>query len=140
VRLRRLIAAAVLLTLQVSAGESESLLARGEALLKEGRIPEAVRTLRQAVAADPESSLAHTRLGGAQVLGQDYGAGIDSFRQAIGLDPRNADAFVGLAVAYIHSARYTLARAALVEAKRLDPSKTADADRLIAWIDRRTAP
>lgn len=139
-RFRRLTAAAVLLTLQVSAGETESLLARGEKLLEEGRIPEAVQTLRQAVAAHPESSLAYTRLGGAQVLSQDYGAGIDSFKQAIGLDPKNADAFVGLAVAYIHSARYPLARAALVEAKRLDPSKTADADRLIAWIDQRTAP
>ena len=139
-RLRPLICAAVLLTLRVSAGETESLLARGEKLLEEGRIPEAVQTLRQAVAAHPESSLAYTRLGGAQVLSQDYGGGIDSFKQAIGLDPKNADAFVGLAVAYIHSARYPLARAALVEAKRLDPSKTADADRLIAWIDQRTAP
>jgi tetratricopeptide (TPR) repeat protein len=131
--------AGFLLTLHVAAGEEESLVAQGERLLKEGAIPEAVETLRRAVQADPRSSLAYTRLGGAQVLNQDYAAGIESFKQAIGLDPNNADAFIGMAIAYIHGGRYPLARAALLEAERIDPAKKADIDELVAWIDRRMA-
>ena len=141
-RLSRLSANALagfLLTLQVAACEEESLVAQGERLLKEGAIPEAVETLRRAVQADPRSSLAYTRLGGAQVLNQDYAAAIESFKRAIGLNPENAEAFVGMAVAYIHGGRYPLARAALLEAERIDPAKKADIDELVAWIDRRMA-
>jgi tetratricopeptide (TPR) repeat protein len=129
----------VFFTAQVAAGEELSLLSQGQKLLAEGRIPEAVETLQRATAEKPQSSVAFTRLGGAQVLGQDYAAAIESFKQAISLDPNNADAFVGMAVSYIHSARYALARAALVEAKRIDSSKEADVDKLVSWIDERMA-
>jgi hypothetical protein len=44
-----------------------------------------------------------------------------------------------MAVAYLHTARYPLARAALEEAKRIDPAKQAKVDELIAWIDQRVA-
>jgi tetratricopeptide (TPR) repeat protein len=122
----------------VFAGSGDELIRQGEAQLKAGQIEEAIETLRQAVAADPGSSLAYTRLGGAQVLHQEYDPGIESFKQAIVLDGKNADAFVGMAIAYLHSSRYPLARAALEEAKRIDPSKQAKVDELIAWIDERS--
>jgi tetratricopeptide (TPR) repeat protein len=131
------IAAFLLITVPVLASEDPSLLQQGEAQLKEGNIAEALETLQRAVAEDPSSSLAYTRLGGAQVLSQHYAAGIESFKQAVSLDERNADAFVGMAVAYIHTARYSLARGALEAAKRIDPTKQKDADELIAWIDKR---
>jgi len=35
------------------------------------------------------------------------------------------------------SGRYSLARAAQEEAKRIDPEKREETDKLIAWIDRR---
>jgi hypothetical protein len=44
---------------------------------------------------NPKSSLAYTRLSGTQVMGQDYSAAVDSFKQAIMLDASNANAFVG---------------------------------------------
>jgi tetratricopeptide (TPR) repeat protein len=119
------------------AGEGVDLVRKGEDLLKAGQIAEAVATLKQAVAQAPDSSLAYTRLGGAQVLHQEYDAGIESFKRAISLDGTNAEAFVGMAVAYIHTARYPLARAALEEAKRIEPSKREKIDELIAWIDER---
>ena len=131
------VAVIIVIAMPVSAADAESLIRQGETQLNEGKIPEALATLQQAVAADPKSSLAHTRLGGAQILSQEYVAGIESFKQAIALDPNNANAFVGMAVAYIHGARYPLARAALEEAKRIDPGKQADVDELIAWIDER---
>ena len=127
------------LCLPIFAAAQDDLISKGEAQLAAGNIPEATATLEQAVKAEPHSALALTRLGGAQLLGQNYAAGIESFKQAISLDGNNADAFVGMAVAYIHTARYPLARAALEEAKRLDPTKTSDADELLAWIDKRMA-
>ena len=53
------------------------------------------------------------------------------------LDASNADAFVGMAVAYLHGRDYPLARASLEEAKRLDPGRQAKLDALIAYIDQR---
>ncbi|MEA3278051.1 MAG: tetratricopeptide repeat protein [Pseudomonadota bacterium] len=119
------------------AGESAALISEGESQLRQGKIDDAIETLQQAVAMDPKSSLAYTRLGGAQTLKQDYGAAVESFKQAIMLDGKNANAFVGMAVAYLHTSRYELARAALGEAKRLDASKQEEVDKLIGWIDER---
>jgi len=85
------------------------------------------------------SSLAQTRIGGALLLKQDYGLAIESFRQAILLDGANADAFVGMAMAYLHGGDYALARAALEEAKRIDPAKQAKVDEVIAYINQREA-
>ena len=54
------------------------------------------------------------------------------------MDPNNADAFVGMAVAYLHSGDYALARAALEEARRLAPEKGAQIDQVLAYLDRRS--
>jgi tetratricopeptide (TPR) repeat protein len=135
------LSAALIVAFAVPAFGSDvaGLVQRGEEQLKAGELDAAVATLQEAVAADPRSSLAYTRLGGAQVMKQDYAAGVESFKQAIALDGENANAFVGMAVAYLHSGRHALARAALEEAKRIDPSKQAEADKLIAWIDKRAS-
>jgi tetratricopeptide (TPR) repeat protein len=71
------------------------------------------------------------------LLKQEYKAAIEEFRIAIKLDASNADAFVGMAVAYLHDGDYPLARASLEEAKRLDPGRQAKLDELIAYIDQR---
>jgi Flp pilus assembly protein TadD len=95
--------------------------------------------LREAVAAAPKSSPAYQRLGGAQLMSQDYAGSVDSFQRAISLDPTNAAAFVGMGMAYLHTGRFGQARAAMVEAKRLDPSKQDKLDEVIAWIDQRVS-
>jgi tetratricopeptide (TPR) repeat protein len=133
-----IVSALCLLTLQVPwAGDATALIADGEARLKAGEVDAAIEVLRQAVATDGASSLAHTRLGGALLLKQAYGPAIDEFRTAIGLSGDNADAFIGMAVAYLHSGDYPLARASLEEAKRVDPAKQAKVDELITYIDQR---
>lgn len=119
------------------AADAPGLVVQGESQLKTGQIDAAIETLRQAVATDPGSSLAHTRLGGALLLKQDYQPAIETFRKAIMLDGDNADAFVGMAIAYLHSGDYALARASLQEAKRIDPTKARKVDELIVYIDRR---
>ena len=122
-----------------STADATGLIAEGESLMRDGRVDEAVSVLEQAVARDPTSSLAFTRLGGAQLLRQEHNAAILSFRKAIMLDGNNADAFVGMAMAYLHSGDYALTRAALEEAKRIDPAKQAKVDEVIGYIDRREA-
>jgi tetratricopeptide (TPR) repeat protein len=123
----------------VPAADAASLVEKGELQLKLGEIDAALDTLKKAVEADPNSSLAFTRLGSAWVMKQDYAAGLESFQQAIVLNADNANAFVGMAIAYLHSGRYSLARAALEEAKRIDPSKQREAEKLIGWIDQRAS-
>lgn len=123
---------------QASAG-ARDLLQRGEALLNEGKLPEALAVLREAVAAAPQSSTAYQRLGGAQLMSQDYADSVESFQHAISLDATNAAAFVGMGMAYLHTGRFGQARAAMVEAKRLDPSKQDKIDEVIAWIDQRVS-
>jgi tetratricopeptide (TPR) repeat protein len=133
--------AAILLcaALPLSANEEPSLLQRGETLLNEGKLPEALEILQQAVVADPNSSRAFKRLGGAQLMSQDYAGSILSFQRAIRLDANNAEAFIGMGMAYLHSGRYGLARSALEEAKRIDPTKQPKIDEIITWLDQRVA-
>ena len=102
-----------------------------------GRFEEALKILHEALDQAPNSSLIHTRIGGVKVLRKEYSAGIKDFRKAIMLDQKNASAFVGMAVAYLHMGQYNLARAALDEAAKIDPSKQSEIDQVIAWIDQR---
>jgi len=146
VALAAVLAAALSIPLQVhaadatqpqSAPEVKSLIAASEAQLAEGKVDEAIATLSNAVAADPKSSQAYTRLGGARLVKQEFSAAIGDFRNALAADPNNADAFIGMALAYLHSADYALARAALGEARRLAPDKAPKIDEVLTYMDQR---
>jgi cytochrome c-type biogenesis protein CcmH/NrfG len=146
VALAAVLAAALSIPLQVhaadatqpqSAPEVKSLIAASEAQLAEGKVDEAIATLSNAVAADPKSSQAYTRLGGARLVKQEFSAAIGDFRSALAADPNNADAFIGMALAYLHSADYALARAALGEARRLAPEKAPKIDEVLIYMDQR---
>ena len=100
-----------------------ALIAQGESSLKAGDTDAGLALFRQATEQDPKSVLAQTRVGGTLLLKQEWGPAIAAFLQASMLDGANADAFVGKAMAYLHSGDCALARAALEEAKRIDPSK-----------------
>ena len=115
----------------------ESLIQQAQAKSEAGDLQAANDLLSQAVQLAPDSSLAYTRLGGVQLLRQDYASGIKFFQQAIMLDAGNADAFIGLSVAYLHLGRYSLAREALKEASRLGPEKQQEINNVLAWLDER---
>lgn len=117
----------------------EQLITEAQALSESGDLAQARARLMRAIETDPQSSLAHTRLGGVELLQQDYQSGIKRFQQAIMLERKNADAFVGLAVAYLHLGRYALAREALKEAQTLGPPKQQDIDKVLAWLDQRSS-
>ena len=117
--------------------DTESLIQQAQAQSEAGHLEQAASLLNQAIARAPDSSLAFTRLGGVQLLQQDYRSGIGNFQQAIMLDDHNADAFIGLSIAYLHLGNYSLARAALKEASRLGPEKQQAIENVLAWLDQR---
>lgn len=118
----------------------ESLIQQAQVQSEAGDLQAAANLLNQAIQLAPDSSLAYTRLGGVQLLQQDYPSGIKHFQQAIMLDGSNADAFIGLSVAYLHLGRYSLAREALKEASRLGPEKQQEINNVMAWLDQRDRP
>jgi Tfp pilus assembly protein PilF len=138
----RVLMALVVVTLSVAlvadelSASSAALIGEGERQMQAQDIEGAIATLTRAVEADPASSLAHTRLGGAYLLNGQYDPAIAAFREAISADSANADAFVGMAVAYMHTKRLTLAKAALNEAKRIEPGDSARIDEVVQWIDQ----
>jgi Tfp pilus assembly protein PilF len=127
----------LLIAAPATATDTATLIQEGEAKLAAGDVDAGLALFEQAAAQDPKSSLVQTRIGGAHLLAQRHTQAVESFRQAIMLDGTNADAFIGMALAYLHQGDYTLARASLEEAKRIDPSKAPRVDEVIAYIDRR---
>ncbi|MCG7893870.1 MAG: tetratricopeptide repeat protein [Candidatus Thiodiazotropha taylori] len=104
-----------------------------------GDLEAAQTLLEEAIKEAPSSSLAYTRLGGVLLLQQSYSSGIENFQQAIMLDQSNTQAFIGLAVAYLHLGRYQLAREALKQAQQLDPSKKQEIDKVVTWLNQRSS-
>ena len=137
--MHRLFILSVLLWSQLSFAGNDiaALLQKGYEQTEAGQLDQAEQTLQTAVSKAPDSSLAYTRLGGVKVLRQHYSDGVKDFQQAIMLDQNNASAFVGMAVAYLHMGEQGLAKAALQEAMRLDPSKKTEIDKVLAWIEQR---
>ena len=133
----------IALLLPVSAtaasAEADELLGQGLALAQEGKVQEALVVYQQAVELAPDSAAAHFRLGGMQVVTGDYAGSIASFQTSITLDGNNADAFIGMAIAYIHQGKDAHASAALNEASRIDPSKKPKIDEVQAWLATRSA-
>lgn len=78
------------------------------------------------------------KLGGLQLVRRDYTSSIQSFQTVVRLAPDNANAFVGLGMAYLHLGSYSRARAAFQEALKRDPSKQADIQNVLDWIDARS--
>ena len=111
-----------------------------ERLTREGRVDSALAVYRELSESQPDSAVVHARLGGMLLLKQNYAEAIRSFQIAIGLEPENSgSAFIGLGIAYLHLGQYGPARAALMEARRLNPESAADLEQLVVWLDSRAA-
>ena len=98
------------------------LLAQGEQQWAAGQLDQAQESFEQALRSDPSSVKAHMKLGGLQLSRQQFGACIDTYQGAIGLDANNARAWLGLGFAYLHTGQDALAMAAFHQAVRADPS------------------
>lgn len=122
-----------------AAPDAGALIEQGDRQAEAGELDAALQSYRLAIEADPASSLAHTRLGGMQMIRHEYPDSIASFRKAIGIDPDNAAAFIGMGIAYLHLGQYSLSRAALLEARQRSPQRRDEIEQLLAWLGNRAS-
>ena len=101
----------LLLADNVSGSPAAQLIEQGDALKGKSEFEAAMAKYQEAVSKDPASAPALFKLGGMQLVQQQYAAAIDSFQRSLTLDPGNANAFVGMAVAYLHAGSFELAEA-----------------------------
>ena len=87
-----------------------------------------------ALAAEPASVDMELKLAGQQLSNNDFAACIPSYQHIIGLDPGSVRAWLGLGFAYLHTGKNSLSMAAFAEAMRLDPSKKAALQPLLAKL------
>jgi tetratricopeptide (TPR) repeat protein len=84
---------------------------KGFALMKLGRLPEAVEALETAVRLDPEQVNAWVNLGEAQLRSRNLGRAIQALEKAVSLKPSAVDARIHLAQAYLSARLFQKARA-----------------------------
>ena len=125
------------LSSMAAAASSSELIVEAEKHWSAGQMKQAQSAFEAAVAAKPEAVTPRLRLAGFQLANQQTSASIDNYRKIISQAPNNSTAWIGLGLAYLHSGRPELARAALAEAVRVDPSRQEKIAPLIAKLDAR---
>ena len=100
---------------------AESLVSMGDFAVERGQVSSAIGLYRQAIAADPSSALATTRLGEALIQGRRYPEAVAAFRRATTLDPNNPRILRGLGNALIAQGRPTQALEPLGQALTVEP-------------------
>ena len=120
------------------ADTSSALLAQGYKQWAAGHMDQAQRSYEQAAKRGPRSLEAHTRLAGLYIARNNFSASIKEYQNVISLDPKNAKAFIGLGIAYLHSGNKSLTRAAWEEAVRLEPAREPQLTPLLAKLDSPT--
>lgn len=96
-----------------------------------GDLTRARRGLDALVAQEPDNLEARMRLAGLHLSQGRYREGIGHYQEAIGLDPGNDRAFIGLGLAYLHAGQTGPAHAALEEAVRINPARFKELEPLM---------
>ncbi|MXN64422.1 tetratricopeptide repeat protein [Stappia sp. GBMRC 2046] len=78
----------------------------GTAMLRVGRLEEAIPVLRQVVFNDPDHTKARSNLGNAHLLLEQYDYATEAFRAVLDFDPKNKNALFGLATILIRQNRH----------------------------------
>ncbi len=120
-----------------SAEEVRAWIDAGNRHWEAGDLDRAAASYRSAIEQDASSVDAHMKLAGLQIARQEYRAGVETFQQAISLNPDNANAFIGMAIGYLHLGDHALAYAALEEALRIEPDKRDRIEPLMQQIEAR---
>jgi len=105
----------------VGEAEARPFLEAGEQHLTAGDYPAAEAAFRAAVAAAPESAVAHSKLGVALAHQGQLDAAVAEFSRAIALQPTYAPAYSNLGNAYREKGMLEAALAAYERAVALDP-------------------
>jgi arylsulfatase A-like enzyme/cytochrome c-type biogenesis protein CcmH/NrfG len=85
------------------------------------RVDEAIRKVRQALAADPQIVEAHTMLGNLSVKAGRLSEAATAYQQALAIDPENHGAIFSLAITYKSMGRLEDAEAGFERLRALDP-------------------
>ncbi|HTY98599.1 MAG TPA: tetratricopeptide repeat protein [Rhodocyclaceae bacterium] len=121
----------------LAAGDGAAgLIAEADNYWAAGRLEEAQQSFEAAVAAEPDSAAPLLRLAGFHLSQMHGGASIAGYQRAIGLEPRNTRAWLGLGLAYLHGGRKDLARASFDEAIRIDPQQKERLAGLVGGLER----
>ncbi len=118
-----------------AADEAQRLIDAGNQHWQSGELDQAAASYKSGIEKDPGSVDAHMKLAGLYIARQEYRAGVETFQQAIGISPDNANAFIGMAIGYLHMGDPELAHAALDEAVRIDPESRERVEPLMAHIE-----
>lgn len=136
----------VLLSLSVStlmASTSDDLLQQADTAWAAGELETAEQNFKEAVASAGNGE-AELRLGGFYVSQNRLDEAVTSFQSALtkGLPTpkQQSRAFIGMGIAYLHSGKSSLARAAFDEAATIDPSRAEEIEKLLAEMDKRDKP
>jgi tetratricopeptide (TPR) repeat protein len=93
----------------------------GNALIEEGKLPEAIEECRKALEISPEYPEAHNTLGNILAKQEKYDEAIADYRAAVRADPNYPDAHNGLSSALLKKGAFVEAEAEAREALRLTP-------------------
>ena len=99
-----------------------SFVSEAEQLFNEGKLPQAVDTYKQAIAARPDDPSIHVALARAQVFAGQYKEAQTSAEDALLLNPNNSIAHAVLAWALDFQGNYLEAESAIKRALELDPN------------------
>ena len=111
------------------------LIAQADGYWAAGRLEQAQQAFEAAVAAEPGSVAVLLRLAGFQLSRQQTAASVASYRRAIGLEPNNAKAWMGLGLAYLHGGDKALARSAFEEVVHLEPTRKESLSEVLANLE-----
>lgn len=98
--------------------ENDALLSLGQSWAKQGRFPDAIRTLRDAVSHNPESAAAFNDLGSTLIRMRDFAGAETALREAVRIQPEFASIRMNLADALIRQGKLREGQEQLEEAIR----------------------
>jgi tetratricopeptide (TPR) repeat protein len=126
--------AATFLVIAQAEDMSTSLISKGGDMWATGNLDVAQKDFEQAVSLDPRSVAAHMKLAGLQLTRNDFSGSINTYQRVIGLDPKNALAWIGLGISYLHTGKNELSLAAFDEAVRIDPKRKEQLDSVMSKL------
>lgn len=139
--LRALLAAALLATGVAAANSpvqaADDPMSAITTAMQAGRLDEARNLLENVLTETPGNVEALLKLGGLELGSGHYDRSIDLMKKAASLDAESPRPFIGLAIAYVHQGRGSLAYSAIEEAVRRDPGKKAALQPLIDRLAER---
>lgn len=114
-----------------AAGSASSLIERGMQQWAANNLDDAQASFEAAIKAEPNSIEANSKLAGLKLSRNDFKGSIAAYQQLIGLSPKNAKAWLGLGLSYMHVGNHDLSIAAFEEALRLEPVRKAQIEPIL---------